>query len=292
MKIGMSTNNFPTESIEQIIKNAKQFGIEYLELWAVNLETLGPLDNPYSYKNRNTEKVKELLQNSGVKVGVVASGIGLEKQFTRDRKEFVKELIHAVELAHEFGAGVVLHYGPGLLTDDTLNVDRLRLYWQDAADLAENYGIKLALENEPIDYTWKPENMLRLLEAFDSPAFMTNYDATNYYHSGAEAFPLGYDLLKDYIAYVHIKNGMAYDSRFNTEKCWIGTPMTHGYEGRTMYYTPADRGVINNTGLLARLHEDGYTGICTPEPQHTTHENACKMLEADVPYLRSTGYFN
>ena len=291
MKVGLSTNNFSGESISQVIQTAKSFEISYLELWAVNLEHTGKLDNPYSYKNRNVDKAYEEINKAGMQVGVVASGIGLEEEFTKDRKQFSQELVHAVEIAHKFGAEVVLHYGVGIFGNTKPNIEQLKLYWQDAIDAAEQYGIKLALENEPIDYTWKPENMKWLIEQFGSKAFKTNYDATNYFHSSAEAFPYGLMLLKDDIAYVHIKNGMVYDPQFCHEECWKGIPMTHKYEGKTIYYTEADMGVINNTGLIHMLNQIGYQGICTPEPQHTTHENACRMLAHDVKFLRSTGYF-
>lgn len=291
MKIGLSTNNFSSETIPQIIQTAKSFGVSDLELWAVNLEKTGALDNPYSYKNRDVKKAYEEISNAGLHVGVVASGIGLEEEYTEDRKQFSKELVHAVELAHQFGAEVVLHYGVGFFRNSKPDIERLKLYWQDAIDAAEHYGIKLALENEPIDYTWTPENMKWLIEQFNSEAFQTNYDATNYFHSSAEAFPYGLMVLKDHIAYVHIKNGMVYDPRFCKEDCWKGIPMTHKYEGETIYYTEADMGVINNTGLLHMLNQMGYDGICTPEPQHTTHRNACRMLAHDIKFLRSTGYF-
>lgn len=292
MKIGLSTNNFAGESIPDIIKTAQSFGIKDLELWSVNLDKTEDVGRcPYAYQGRDVEKAFEEIQEAGMHVGVVASGIGLEEQYTEDPRWFAKELVHAVEIAHRCRAEVVLHYGVGLFRDIKPDIERLKLYWQDAIDAAEQYGIKLALENEPIDHTWNPDHMKWLIDQFDSPAFKTNYDATNYFHSSAEAFPYGLMRLQEDIAYVHIKNGMVYDPVFCKEECWKGTAMTHRYEGERIYYTRADRGVINNTGLLHMLHEIGYAGMCTPEPQHTTHENACRMLEHDIRFLRSTGYF-
>ncbi|MCC8025540.1 MAG: sugar phosphate isomerase/epimerase [Clostridium sp.] len=291
MKIGMSTNNFSSEPISDIIRTAKSFDIWNFELWAVNLDKTGEPDNPYTYKNRDVDKAYEEITGAGLHVGVVASGIGLQEEFTADRKQFSEELVHAVEIAHRFGAGVVLHYGVGFFRNSLPDIEKLKLYWQDAIDAAEQYGIKLALENEPIDYTWTPDNMKWLIDQFDSEAFKTNYDATNYFHSSAEAFPYGLMRLKDDIAYVHIKNGMVYEPDYCHEDCWKGNAMTHKYEGKTIYYTEADMGVINNTGLLRMLNSIGYQGICTPEPQHTTHDNACRMLEHDIGFLRSTGYF-
>lgn len=291
MKIGLSTNNFDSESISEIIKTAESFDVSNFELWAVNLDQTGRLDNPYTYKNRDVDKAYEEITNAGMHVGVVASGIGLEEEFTADRKQFSEELVHAVEIAHKFGAGVVLHYGVGFFRNTRPDINRLKLYWQDAIDAAEHYGIKLALENEPIDFTWTPENMKWLIDQFNSEAFKTNYDATNYFHSSAEAFPYGLMLLKDDIAYVHIKNGMVYNPDFCHEEWWKGIAMTHKYEGETIYYTKADMGVINNTGVLNMLRSIGYEGMCTPEPQHTTHDHACRMLDHDIRFLRSTGYF-
>ena len=243
---------------------------------------------PLDYK-----AAKKKLDAAGISVGCLASGIGLEKEMANDHRKFAAELKNAIKIAHEVGAKTLLHYGTELFTSGNPDFMKLKLYWQDAADLAASLGIEMVLENEPDDYTCTPERMLSIVEGMNSPAFKTNYDPTNYYHyqMNSQAFPYGYNLLKPYIGYVHIKNAVRYEPQFCPDKYWIGTPIRGREEKGDIYYTEADLGAVNIAGLLELLHKDGYEGICTPEPLHTTHERAYERLAHDVTYLRKTGYF-
>ena len=127
------------------------------------------------------------------------------------------------------------------------------------------------------------------MQAFDSPNFKTNFDATNYYHASCEAFPYAYELLREHIAYVHIKNGRLYrPGGFCPDTKWFGGAMT--MEPGTIYYCEAKDGVVNIDGLVHRLAADGYDYMCTLEP-HTTRENAIAAIHGEVKYLRATGLF-
>jgi sugar phosphate isomerase/epimerase len=133
--------------------------------------------------------------------------------------------------------------------------------------------------------------MLALIEEFNSPSFKTNFDATNYYHSGNEAFPHAYDVLRDHIAYVHIKNGRKYIEAFCPDPGWIGAePFTQSMAGNLIYYTTTKDGAVNTHGLLRRLSSDGYEGYCTLEP-HTTRENSIKAIREEIAYMKDSGLF-
>lgn len=61
-------------------------------------------------------------------------------------------------------------------------------------------------------------------------------------------------------------------------------------EPGTIYYCEAKDGVVNIDGLVHRLAQDGYQGMCTLEP-HTTRENAIRAIHGEVRYLRATDLF-
>lgn len=289
MKIGLNTNTFPGEKLDVLIPMAKDFGIQYLELWSANLESNGKAPiHPHAFSDKDLEKAKKQIEDAGLVVGSISSGLGLDTMLTSDPEWFSRELVATVEAAAFFGAKVVNHYSDKIQPGVTPEIERLHSYFDAAVKRAEELGIVLALENEAGDASRTPENMKRIVEAFDSPNFKTNFDATNYFHASCEAFPYAYELLKEHIAYVHIKNGRLYRPGFCPDTKWFGGAMT--MEPGTIYYCEAKDGVVNIDGLVHRLAADGYDFMCTLEP-HTTRENAIAAIHGEVKYLRATGLF-
>ena len=290
MKIGLNTNTFPGETLDVLIPLAKDFGIHHLELWGSNLEPNGKESvNFYAFSDKNLRKAKEQAEAAGMTVGALSSGLGLDTQMTSDPELFSQELVTTVEAAAFFGAKVVNHYSDKIQPGLTPEIERLHQYFDAAVKRAEELGVILALENEAGDASRTPENMLKIVESFDSPNFKTNFDATNYYHASCEAFPYAYELLQKHIAYVHIKNGRLYrPGGFCPDTKWFGGAMT--CEPGTIYYCEAKDGVVNIDGLVHRLAQDGYQGLCTLEP-HTTRENAIRAIHGEVRYLRATDLF-
>ncbi|MGI6007236.1 MAG: sugar phosphate isomerase/epimerase family protein [Ruminococcus sp.] len=291
LKLGLNTNTFPGESLDVLLPMAKDFKIKYLELWGSNLEpgNREPV-NFYAFSDKDLEKAKKQIEEAGLTVGALSSGLGLDTGITSEPEKFAKELTATVEAAAFFGAKVVNHYSDKIQPGLEPEIDRLHRYFDSAVKRAEELGIILALENEAGDASRMPENMKMIVEAFDSPSFKTNFDATNYYHASCEAFPYAYELLKEHIAYVHIKNGRLYrPGGFCPDTRWFGGAMT--CESGTIYYCEAKDGVVNIDGLVRRLSDDGYEGMCTLEP-HTTRENAIKAIYGEVAYLRATGLFD
>lgn len=73
-------------------------------------------------------------------------------------------------------------------------------------DLADSFGVKLCHENEGNIWGESPAQCLELMEAFGG-RLRTVFDMGNYALQGHTPWPDGYELLKDYIAYFHIKDG-------------------------------------------------------------------------------------
>ena len=77
-------------------------------------------------------------------------------------------------------------------------------------DQPEHRSIRLALENSIIRITRRPEDLLTLLAAVDHPRFGINFDADNFYNAGIEPFPYAYELLREHIFQVHVKDSGRY----------------------------------------------------------------------------------
>jgi sugar phosphate isomerase/epimerase len=195
-----------------------------------------------------------------------------------------------VEFAHALGAGVVNHYLCFIDLPEDFTIAELMPYVEPAVKLAEDLKVTLALENESIDATRTPEKMLEILKGVDSPHFKTNFDYANYFAASGEGFPWAYEILKDYIAYVHLKDGCFYNEDFGHHEYSKGWQMTGFNEGRYIYHPKLGEGALNYSGMLIRLQKDEYSGFCTLEP-HTTVAHFEEYLRDESMYLRSLGFF-
>jgi len=292
MKVGLNLNTFAaTDDLRSILNLTKGFGIRNVEFWSTNCESSAESVSKYAYAGMDTDKAKALLAEFGMNVCCFTFGGGLDPEFVMDRKRFSDEFVRAVELASEFGATIVNHYSDAITPSGIVDLEMLHEYWEGALNRAEELDITLALENEALDATKSPDNMLEIIRSFNSSSFKTNFDATNYYQSGNEPFPYAYEILKKHIVYVHIKNGCKYNAQYCTDPEWVGGPLSGTFAGTSIYYLEAGTGAVNIDGLLDRLDSDGYDGYCVLEP-HTTRQNAIDCIQKEVAYLRKKSYIS
>ena len=75
-------------------------------------------------------------------------------------------------------------------------------------DVADQYGVTLCHENEALIYGESPERCLDILTAFGG-RLKAVFDMGNFVLDGYKPFPDGYELLRDYLNYFHIKDSMS-----------------------------------------------------------------------------------
>lgn len=293
MKLGISGAGLcQVKSIEEVILTLKKYGTSFIEIWPGNI----PINenqantNLDEYAGRNVVKAKEILKKHDMKVSCVSMPGAFNNDISSSPERYREALRYAVEVAKELEAPFVNHYCYNLCLEETPNIKNILKYMEPAIELAVKEGIVMCLENEAHDATRTPEGMLSIIEAVDSKYFKTNFDATNYYHASIEGFPRAYDVLKEHIAYVHIKNGCIYNPAYGHSEKSKGGIMTGANSPNLIYYPLAQDGAVNIDGLLQRLKRDGYEGFCVLEP-HTTSENCEYYYKEETSYLRSRGYF-
>ncbi len=291
MKYGISGQVLGgAKSLEETVLLMKKYGIENMEVWPENIPACEGKEVNWSvYEGRDIKKAKKILEDNGMKVVCVTMGAGFDYEISSDAKKYSEALTYAVEVAKELGAGIVNNYCYNISLGETPDTDKFVKYVEPAVRLAESEGIVLCLENEAHDSTRTPEGMLSMVKAVNSKNFKTNFDATNYYHAGVEAFPHAYEVLKGHIGYVHIKNGCIYDPGAGHSEKNKGGPMTGVLESNTIYYPYIAEGEVNIDGLLLRLERDGYDGYCVLEP-HTVAENAESYFREETAYLKNRGF--
>lgn len=293
MELGISGQALGrTKGLEEILQVLRENKVSAIEVWPMNFPVLGdPVKHQVErYEGRRIEDAKDLLRKYGIKAACVTMSGGFDERFAGDIQEYAAALRYAVEVAQELGAKIVNHYCYHLSLEENPNIRDLMVYFEPAIRKAEELGITLALENEAHDATRTPDGMLKIIQAVGSKHFQTNFDPCNYYHASQEGFPYAYEVLKDHIAYVHLKNGCIYNPQKGHAAESKGTPMTGRFAPNYIYYPPIPEGAVNVDGLLGRLVNDGYKGFCTLEP-HTTPDHVERYYREEISYLRSRGFF-
>lgn len=275
-------------SLEKAIEITHSLGIQNFELWAQNCKSQSIDAHPRLYKNRDVARSKKIFEDCGIHVACVAFGGAFHPEIVQDARFYSEELIRSIEVAAEMGANYVNHYCNLIAPQFEINFEILDRYFAKALERAETLGVVMVLENEAHDMTHTPENVLAIIKHFNSDYFRASFDVTNFYQAGNEAFPYSYELLKEVIGYVHIKNGCIFNPNANHDQCWKGGAMTGYLSGREIYYTLPDQGAVNIQGLIGRLQSDHYDGYITLEP-HSSLVNVLVYYQSAVPYLRNMG---
>ena len=161
------------------------------------------------------------------------------------------EMMVSFDHARRIGADVMRVVGSSLMfrhEPHEPQLERLTAMFREAVKRAEEYGIRMAVENH-IDFTAK--EMTRLLDAVDSPYLGINFDTGNFLRLLDDPVQ-GMDELASRVYATHIKD----------------LKIQKGVSPAEWYFfssTPVGEGVVDNQKLVTRLAEAGFKGILAVE---------------------------
>ena len=191
------SNSF-TEQLEAL----RSFGIGYVEVRGVdgkNISVLTPDD---------VREMKQKLDYYGIGVSAMGSPIGKIKLDgdVRGHFEMAKRVF---ESANELGAKYVRMFS--FYAPDGRNIldckSEVFEHLSTLKDIAREHGVILCHENEAEIYGSVPERCLEIHNAFGGE-IKTVFDMGNYVLEGVKPYPEAYGMLRDTIAYFHIKDAL------------------------------------------------------------------------------------
>ncbi len=179
----------------------KGLGIDHIEVRFINEKNIADLTE---------EEVKELrayLDVNNITVSAVGSPLG-KITLDDDFDEHIEKCKRVYKYANILGAKYIRmfsfypHKDKGFCDASKKEVyDRL----EKMVALSEEYGVVLCHENEGEIYGESPENCLEVLQHFGG-RLKCVFDMGNFRLGGYDPIK-AYELLKEYIAYFHIKDG-------------------------------------------------------------------------------------
>ena len=240
MKIYEKISGFADEIAQELdvqIEAVSRLGIQYIEMRGVDGNNL------IYHPDAKVKEIKQKLEDAGIKLSALGSPlgkIGIEDPFEPHFEEFKR----ACEIAHRM---------------DTKNIRMFSFYIPEGkekeykgkvfdrlgrfADYAGLNDIVLLHENEKGIYGAKAPECLEIMKKLGSDHFRAIFDFANFVQCGQDTLE-AYDLLKDYVDYIHVK-----DARKEN-----GTVVPVGY------------GDGNVEAILKRLFASGFDGFLSLEP--------------------------
>lgn len=214
-------------------------GITHLELrgvWGKNVLALADAE---------LETIKTNLERSGIRVSSIGSPIGKIK-LTDDFSAHLAAFDRALQVAHVLDAPFIRIFsffmpaGEEPLRYREQVLDRLG----QIVRRAEGTGVTLLHENEKEIYGDTPGRCLDILTQINSPSLRAAWDPANFVQCGVRPYSEGFDSLRPFIAYVHVKDAL------------LGT-------GEVV---PAGKGDGEWPATIAALRDSGFDGFFSLEP--------------------------
>ena len=226
-KITFSTLACPKWPIETVIARASEFGYDGIE-WRGGPQGHIHPSSPAEQK----ATLRRLCSDAGLTVLAVTAYTGFVSRSPEERQANVDELRHYADLAAELGARYVRTF-LGELPAGTNPDVAMYSYMADclyrASEHAESVGVGIAIE--PHDNFARSSAVAPVLNHAPShPALHVIWDIGNAFAAGEDPDE-GFELLKDRLAYVQIKDGRGRGAGW--QLCSLGqgnVPLSQAFE--------------------------------------------------------------
>lgn len=221
-------------------------GIRYIEMRGVEGKNLS------DYTPDAAKEIKKRLDARGFRLSAVGSPIGkigIRDDFAPHFDKFKR----VVEIAGIMETGYIRMFSFFIPKGDDPEIykDEVLERWSRFADYVKGSGIRLLHENEKGIYGDTAERCRNILNACDPAVVRGIFDPANFVQCGVET-KAAFDLLKEDIVYMHIKDALVENGRV----------------------VPSGEGDGNLAWILGQLADRGYDGFLSLEPHLETGDIA------------------
>ncbi len=204
------------------------------------------------------KKVFDVVKSSDIKISALSPGAFKVPLGSAEAKKQIEDMLpRTYELAHRLEASIVVVFG--FLKEGargTPPTERIAEILHEVSEKAESEGIEIVLENEAVCWADTGEGTARIIRRASHPNLKINWDPCNSFWAEGKPYPDEYDLLRDLVGHLHIK-----DAR----------KISGGYET-----TAIGDGDIDWRGQLGSLLKDGFKGYYTVETHYGPKVKASK----------------
>lgn len=238
---GIQLSGFADEidtNLGKQIEVLKKLQMNHVEMRGVNGKGL------VDYSINEAREIKKQLDESGIQLSSVGSPIGKIK-ITDDFAPHMELYKHTVEIAHEMETPYIRMFSFFMPEHESYDPYRGKVMDQlgQFVDYAKASNIILLHENEKDIYGDVADRCLELMKEFYGEHFKAVFDFANFVQCKQDTLS-AYEMLKPYIAYIHIKDALWSDGSV----------------------VPTGHGDGNVEKILKMLKDSGYQGFLSLEP--------------------------
>ena len=195
-------DEYSSDFTEQLI-GMKGYGIDFIEVRGVDGKNVSALTRD------EIKTVKSKLEHYGIGVSAIGSPIGKIK-LDDDTDAHLDMAKRVFESANELGAKYVRMFSFYAPEGESIYDHKERVFGEllRLRDAAKSHGVVLCHENEAKIYGDVPKRC-REIHDMTGGDIKTVFDMGNYVLEGVKPYAEGYGLLRDSIAYFHIKDALS-----------------------------------------------------------------------------------
>jgi len=228
------------------------FGINHIEMRNVNGKGL------VFHTLDEVKEIKRQLEDRGFRLSAVGSPIGkygIDEPFEPHLDLFK----HTLEIAQLLEAPYIRMFSFWMPKGEDPKQYRSAVLdrWGQFIEAARGAGITLLHENEKGIYGDTAERCLDLLTSLSCDYMKVTFDPANFVQCDEETYPKAWNMLKDYVVYMHIKDALYSDHSV--------VPSGHG-DGRVREILAEFAAVDGQHFLSLEPHLSGYKGPAAVEP--------------------------
>ena len=213
--------------------------------------------NISKYTPDEIKEIKKKFDAANIKVSSIGSPIG-KIQITDSMDDHIEEFKNIIEIAKIMETKYIRLFSfympkdedPKKYRDEVLK--RMNMF----VDTAKGSGLILLHENEKGIYGDVADRCLDILESIGSDSLRAVFDPANFVQCHEETYPRAFDMLKDHIEYMHIKDALE-----NGE------------------VVPAGMGEGKVKEILKSLKDRDYKGFLSLEPHLTNFVGLASLEE-------------
>lgn len=154
------------------------------------------------------ERLLELVDNDIIEVTAVTPGtFKINLSDTADLKREMEETLpQACKIANQLKSPRLITFG--FMREADKQAEAVIPLIKEAGSIADEHGLKLAVENEPGSYCDTGKNTAAIIKSVDMENVGINWDPANAVVCGEAGFPIGYDAVLPFLQNVHIKDAI------------------------------------------------------------------------------------
>lgn len=252
MKYAVCTVSTPTMTPEEIAPKLKEIGYDGVE-WRIVDEAPNPPGMTFWHGNKATIPFTGILEKAPeVRKLAEDNGLAMPSLGTYVEASDLASVETAMKAASTMGVpqlrvNVARYDGSEPFTPIW---DQSRDAYRQVAKLAGKYGVRALIELHHGSICPSASAARRFLEGFDPAYVGVIHDAGNMVYEGFENYRMGFELLGDYLAHIHVKNARWLPQRYLEDKSVVWTSSA----------APVHKGIADMRVLFRALRQIGYDG--------------------------------